>query len=159
MANALFPLDPKCLKLEYRKEIRLAPRVIPIFDPLHGKKFLLNTRKSLKSNQDRVILSYAIPKGEMYEKNLIKVGAGVYPPVTKEEFSGGVVFWQEIPSPQREALPLYLQKSGDLRFVLNTYYTQEGFLRLAQECSFKIINTISVHDADNERNVVSLQPI
>lgn len=52
-------------------------------------------------------------------------------PFTKEEFSGGVVVFQEF-DPLSD-LPAYLQERSSHNAVLNTYYTIDGFRKLVED--------------------------
>lgn len=158
LANALFPPDLRALGLEFDKEVRMALRLLPVLDPNRGKEFLQKTKNSLKNRQeDVVILSYAVPTGMGYKKNLERIAGATQDIFIKTEFAEGVVFQQKIDPSQQSSLPSHLLGMSDSHFVINTYYTDEGFAKLAQECGFKILYKVFVKDADNNRTVVMLR--
>lgn len=158
LANAQYPLDCHSLGLSFSKEIRLALRLLPVLSPSDGKALIIHVRNSFKRKDDSFILSYATQKGEMYEKNLSRATDYLHrPQVAKEPFSYGISFWQEVP--EDEKVFSFLPKLHASRYLMNTYYTEEGFNRLIKDCNFQIKNMIKVQDSDNERITVELSPL
>lgn len=153
LSNALYPLNSNFVCKDFLKEVRLALRIIPVLEPNQAKVFLQKTRKELKSNNDVMIVSFALPKGKRYQENIERAGK---PPFKKEEFIGGVVFFQKF-DPLND-LPPYLQGRSSYDAVLNTYYTIDGFRKLVEDCGFSIDHSILVSDFDNERMTVQLRP-
>ena len=92
----------------------------------------------------------------MFEENLIRVMDAQQPQFTKQEFSGGLVVFQEVPI---EILPPHLKEKQSHKAILNTYYTEDGFSDLADECGFKIEHAMKVHNSDNDRVVVLLKAV
>lgn len=153
LSNALFPLSPDIISRDFKKEVRLALRLIPVLEPNRAQIFLEKMRKGLRSSEDKMIVSFALPAGQRFDENMKRAETQI---VKQEEFSGGTVFFQEFAP--LEALPAYLQDRGKCDVVVNTYYTIGGFERLIKQAGFSIDHTIHVKDLDNERVAVTLSP-
>ncbi len=125
-----------------------ALRLIPVLEPSHAEQFLLNKRREAKAIEDQLIVSFAIPSGKMYSEN-VKRALDPLIGVEREDFSLGTTFRSD----------LNLPSNPGLKYVLNTYYTSDGFEKLARKCGFQIAQSIQVSDQTNDRVVVLLQPI
>ncbi|MCE5319053.1 MAG: hypothetical protein LLG04_17035 [Parachlamydia sp.] len=156
IANCLYPIDLSPLGISFKKELRLAQRVVPILSPVDAKKFLKSSRSSFPNKDSTLILSYALPSGASFEKNREKTLLK-NPTAREVSFSGGTTFYSPFPYPT--LLPPE-QQVDNPELLLNTYYTGKGFQELIQEAGYKIRHTIKVgQHSDNDRNIVALQPI
>lgn len=153
LANVLYPTDASVLRLTFQNEIRLALRILPVLDPSDGKKFLHNVRRSIQGRDAIVIVSYAIPGGETFQKNRQGATDSSHSQFTEDVFSGGIIFRNKV---SNKNLPKHLRGVGKPNFALNSYYTKEGFSALVNECGFKIQKSISVLDKDDDRVVALL---
>lgn len=154
LANALDSFNSDNLQLDYKKTVKLALRVIPVLYPSQALTFLKNTRNSLNTD-DVVIASYAIPRGDAYNRNLARSQ-----PITEPDFPGVTTFLQNFSKEHITKFPQYLQNHKNPSCVLNSYYDEQAFFDLSRRAGFKIINSISIkRDTDNERVVVTLVPL
>lgn len=156
IANCLYPIDLSALGISFKKELRLALRVVPILSPDDAKKFLQSSRFSFPNSDSTMIVSYALPHGASFEKNRAKTLLKI-PMARETPFSGGTTFYTPFPYPK--LLPEKLQADNP-ELLLNTYYTEKGFQDLIQEANYKILHKVKVgQHSDNDRIVVALQPI
>lgn len=157
LANALEPFDPSFLNLGFHSEVKLALRVIPVLEPSYAVEFLKSVRASIQCKEATLVVSYAVPKGTMYETNLSRSQDSSQPQFTKKDFVGGETFYASFSN--RSLLPKYLQAHDDPHVVLNTYYSEEGFAQLVEKGGFEVLETIRIErDTDNERIVALLVP-
>lgn len=154
-AHVLSPLDlKKAVSFPNENVVRLALRVIPVLDRFSAQAFLQLTHQFLKDHSSVCILSYALPKGTTFEKNLEKSNDSKSN-YTKDVFEEGITF--KLPFPFPSALPDHLQGQDENRMIANSYYSREGFRKLIHKADLKIRHSIVVGEhSDNYREVVAL---
>ena len=154
LANVQHPLDFTSLNLSYTKEVKIGLRVIPALDPKHAQQMLIAARASFRSPDSVLVVSYPILKGAIYERNQKRASEPNQNQYRQEFFEGGVVFKTPFQAP--EALPLYLRKFNDHDMVINTFYSEESFNKLALTSGLVVKKSIYVGDFSGNYRIVSV---
>lgn len=114
---------------------------------------LKTLRRSIQNHESVLVLSYPMMEGEIFERNQKRV---VDHPddFRKVTFEGGMTFMTPFEYPQ--ILPSKFKKD----MVVNTYYSNEGFERLANEGGWGVVQSLVVSKySDTKRCVVKLVPM
>lgn len=148
LANAHIPIDMKKLGIPYKKQIKLLLRVIPVLDEVSIRKLLKQLQENL-TFEDAIVLSYALPEGETYERNIAKAKEGAY---FQKEFKEGTTF-------SVSAYPYLPSSEFKNSFIIaNTYLSEEGFRLLVNQYGFNILYHLKVgKNSDNMRGVCLLK--
>ena len=153
LANACHPLDFTLLNISYTQEVKMALKLIPVLTPENAKKFLESARLSFRSPDSILIVSYPILKGKLYELNEERSQTDPQK-YQRVPFEGGVIF--KTPFPVPEALPVHLKKLQDQKVVINTYYSEEAFNSLADDCGYVVKNSVCVGECSDNYRIVSV---
>lgn len=170
LSNAINPLNPKDLPLKYQNEIRYALRLIPVLTLEDARRFLLKAYEQMTPNKDSLVLSYALTSGSLYEKNMERALDESQPNFIKVDFDGGVTIWEKLNEEaildyrkclqtQNGITEEFIPRAGPVhpsdRYILNTYYNNQGFQQLLQSTGFSIQEHLETPCTDNDRAVVN----
>ena len=112
--------------------VRIGLRVISVLEREDALRMLKTLRGSIQTPDSVLVLSYPMMEGEIFERNQKRV---VDHPddFRKVTFEGGMTFMTPFEYPQ--ILPPNFKKD----MIVNTYYSDEGFERLANEGGWEIV--------------------